>query len=580
MEPGSLKHDLIHNKEMSVVELLVQTSKVISSETDLQKLVQRITDLGTELTGAAFGAFFYNEENDTGEKYLLYTISGVPREAFSRFPMPRNTAIFNPTFVGADTVRYDDVTAQPHFGKNPPYQGMPAGHLPVRSYLATPVVSSLTGEVFGGLFFGHPQVGIFTAESEKLIEGIAAQAAIAMANARLIQEKKATEKMLLKQIAVFNTISGNMLHGLFLLDDNHRCTYLNPAAEMMIGYRLSELKERPLHDYVHRMHADGRPYRIEDSPLDQALYTGAQTRGEDYFTHSDGFQFPVAFTASPILEDGIIKGAVVEVRNILEEKKAAERLLIREARAKEELERKVSERTTELEKTNYQLLQFTSVASHDLKEPLRKISVFSKLLREQIYSNLTPPQQRYLDNIVGSASRMTKLIDDLLIYSRLSQELPRLEPVNLNELLDQIVSDLEITITEKKAVIRYQHLPTVQGERLQLGQVFQNLISNSIKFAHPEKIPHITIDADSIERGGRLYHRLVYADNGIGFGNEHAEKIFQIFQRLHTKDQYEGTGIGLAIVKKIITAHYGEVKATGRPAQGAQFEILLPAGLA
>jgi PAS domain S-box-containing protein len=577
MEPGSFKQDLIRNKEMSVVELLVQTSKVISSETDLQKLVQRITDLGTELTGASFGAFFYNEENDTGEKYLLYTISGVPREMFSKFPMPRNTAIFNPTFVGAGTVRYDDVTAQPHFGKNPPYHGMPAGHLPVRSYLATSVVSSLTGEVFGGLFFGHPQVGIFTAESEKLIEGIAAQAAIAMANARLLQEKKATEKMLLNQIAVFNTISNNTLHGLFLLDENHRCTYLNPAAEMMIGYRLPELKERPLHDYIHRMHADGRPYRIEDSPLDQALYTRTQMKGEDFFTHRDGFQFPVAFTASPILEDGSMKGAVVEVRNILEEKKAAERLLIREAQAKEELEHKVRERTIELEKTNYQLLQFTSVASHDLKEPLRKISIFSKLLREQIFDNLTPPQGRYLENIVGSASRMTKLIDDLLIYSRLSQEQPEHEPVNLNELLDQIVSDLEITIAEKKAVIQYQNLPTVMGVRLQLGQVFQNLISNSIKFAHLEKIPRITIDADSIGREGRLYHRLVYADNGIGFSNEHAEKIFQIFQRLHTKDQYEGTGIGLAIVKKIITAHQGEVKASGRPAQGAQFEILLPA---
>lgn len=157
----------------SVFELLYEASKAITSEVELQKVVQRVTDIGTELSGAQFGAFFYNVTNQNGESYVLYTISGVPREAFSKFPMPRNTKIFGPTFAATGTIRYDDVTKQPHYGQNPPYHGMPKGHLPVRSYLAVPVVSPFTQEPIGGLFFGHSEVGVFTEESEKLVEGVA-----------------------------------------------------------------------------------------------------------------------------------------------------------------------------------------------------------------------------------------------------------------------------------------------------------------------------------------------------------------------------------------------------------------------
>src|SRR4051812_46492468 len=192
--------------DQDLFELLLETGKAITSEIELERLVQRVTDIATEASGAQFGAFFYNVVNRTGEKYVLYTISGVPREAFSKFPMPRNTKIFDPTFTGKGTTRYDDVTAQPHYGKNPPYHGMPKGHLPVRSYLATPVISSITKEVIGGLFFGHPDAGVFTERSEKLIEGIAAQAAIAMTNAQLFEEKKGAEAKQKEQSEQYESI--------------------------------------------------------------------------------------------------------------------------------------------------------------------------------------------------------------------------------------------------------------------------------------------------------------------------------------------------------------------------------------
>jgi PAS domain S-box-containing protein len=156
----------------------------LASELDLKKLVQAVTDAGRELSQAEFGAFFYNDTDQMGEKYLLYTLSGVPEEAFRNFPMPRNTAVFGPTFRGEGTVRVADILQDPRYGKNPPHHGIPAGHLPVRSYLAVPVISR-SGEVIGGLFFGHSQVGIFTERAERLIEGIAKQAAIAMDNASL-----------------------------------------------------------------------------------------------------------------------------------------------------------------------------------------------------------------------------------------------------------------------------------------------------------------------------------------------------------------------------------------------------------
>jgi PAS domain S-box-containing protein len=168
------------------LELLNRVSTTIAGELDLERLVQHVTDIGTELTGAGFGAFFYNELNERGEAYQLYTLSGAPREAFARYPMPRNTAVFGATFRGEGVVRSDDITQDPRYGQNPPYRGMPKDHLPVRSYLAAPVMSH-AGEVLGGLFFGHPDPGVFTPLSERLVIGVAAHAAVAIDNARLYQ---------------------------------------------------------------------------------------------------------------------------------------------------------------------------------------------------------------------------------------------------------------------------------------------------------------------------------------------------------------------------------------------------------
>ena len=176
-------------KHLRNLEHLLSVGRTLSEKLDLQSILQKLTDITTRLTGAEFGAFFYNMNDDKGGSYMLYTLSGAPKEAFSGYDIPRNTPLFSKTFNGEGIFRSDDVRQDPRYGKNPPYNGMPSGHLPVVSYLAVPVTSTI-GEVIGGLFFGHSQPGMFTADHERLLEGIAPQAAVAIDNAKLYEEVK------------------------------------------------------------------------------------------------------------------------------------------------------------------------------------------------------------------------------------------------------------------------------------------------------------------------------------------------------------------------------------------------------
>ncbi|MFC6663262.1 GAF domain-containing protein [Deinococcus multiflagellatus] len=182
-------------EQAETLRRLNRVGQTVAAELDLGRMVQAVTDAGVELSGAQFGAFFYNVMNEQQESYMLYTLSGVPREAFSSFPMPRNTHIFAPTFNAQGVVRSDDITKDPRYGHNHPHRGMPAGHLPVRSYLAVPVVSR-SGEVMGGLFFGHEAPGVFTARAEELVLALAAQAAVGMDNARLYQQLQDSHRLL------------------------------------------------------------------------------------------------------------------------------------------------------------------------------------------------------------------------------------------------------------------------------------------------------------------------------------------------------------------------------------------------
>jgi len=214
-------------EQARTLEVLNRVGRAVAAELDLARAVQVVTDAATELTGAAFGSFFYNVVDAAGERYTLYALSGVPREAFSKFPMPRNTAVFAPTFNGEGVVRAHDILADPRYGRSAPHYGMPPGHLPVRSYLAAPVVSR-SGEVLGGLFLGHPEPGVFTDTAEQLLVGIAAQAAIAIDNARLYQAAQAE-------------IAERRRTEAALRESEERQQMLNQQLEAMVAERTAEL---------------------------------------------------------------------------------------------------------------------------------------------------------------------------------------------------------------------------------------------------------------------------------------------------------------------------------------------------
>lgn len=257
--------------------------------------------------------------------------------------------------------------------------------------------------------------------------------------------------------------------------------------------------------------------------------------------------------------------------------------------AEENLEQKVAERTRELleknqelEFSNHELQQFTWVVSHDLKEPLRKIEIFTKIIKEK-YLIEEEKAVDYADRTIGSAGRMAKLINDLMDYSRLSSiVLP--EEIALSNIIQEVLSDLEYLIDEKKATIKTTDLPNLKGVPSQLRQVFQNLIGNALKFSKCGEAPIIEITSEIIaskDFGSKAvsdgnYCKITVKDNGIGFDEKYLDKIFVIFQSLNDRSAYEGTGIGLAIAKKIIEKHNGLITAKSELEKGSSFIIILP----
>ncbi len=260
--------------------------------------------------------------------------------------------------------------------------------------------------------------------------------------------------------------------------------------------------------------------------------------------------------------------------------------------ARRKIEEVVKQRTAELEqaninlhRSNAELAQFAYIASHDLQEPVRKISIFAQMLGNRIQQHLDETSQNYLDKIGTSASRMQALIRDVLTYSELVKKSDVFDEVHLMDIAKGTVTDYELMIEQKQAKVNFSNLPVIEAIPLQMSQLFGNLVSNSLKYSRPGVKPVINITAEKIskqeisamELEDRQYYKLRFEDNGIGFGQEYADKIFNIFQRLHGKTDYSGTGIGLAICKKIVQNHHGYISASSVEGHGATFTIILPA---
>ncbi|GAB3510108.1 hypothetical protein GCM10027341_48100 [Spirosoma knui] len=239
----------------------------------------------------------------------------------------------------------------------------------------------------------------------------------------------------------------------------------------------------------------------------------------------------------------------------------------------------------ELNRSNTELAQFAYVASHDLQEPLRKIQAFSTMLTEQYAPALDPTAQDIIRRMQGATGRMQELIRGLLAYSRLNTEKPSFRAVSLNQLINEVIGDLETAIEDRAAVIEVEALPTIRGNGLQLRQLFQNLLSNALKFTSPDRIPSVHISAQLLSdaeiqtlypNASGDYVAVSIQDNGIGFEEKHTNRIFNLFQRLHGRNEYTGTGIGLAVCKKVVDNHSGYLSAHSKPNVGSTFVVYLP----
>ncbi len=261
----------------------------------------------------------------------------------------------------------------------------------------------------------------------------------------------------------------------------------------------------------------------------------------------------------------------------------------------QELAKMVNERTEELEnknrelqRSNQNLEEFAHVASHDLKQPIRKIQFFSERLKDQLRDRLTAEEMGLFNRIEVAGQRMGLLIDDLLLYSHVSQRPPEKEEIDLNEKVSKVLEDLEVEIQQKNAVVTVDKLPTIHGYRRQDQQLFQNLVSNALKYQRPGVAPEIHISSavvdgnipelnQSLDTAAERYYKIDISDNGIGFDPEQSEKIFKLFHRLHGNAEYGGTGVGLSIAQKVAENHGGKIIASSEEGNGATFSVFLPA---
>lgn len=342
---------------------------------------------------------------------------------------------------------------------------------------------------------------------------------------------------------------------------------------------------------------DGTQMSLDECPMARALKHGKSVRGEEIIVERpDGIRRVIMPYPDPIFDvNGTIIAAVNMLVDITELKQKENQIRESETRYRQiaaELEKRVEERTrdlqeanTALQRTNAELEQFAFIASHDMQEPLRKIKIFSQRLTKKNSESLDDTGKLYLSKIRDSATRMEGLINDVLNYSRFLYSDEHFVVTDLNEVLQNVMNDLEIVIEEKNAKILSQHLPTVTAIPLLMNQLFHNLIGNSLKFCRDEapcivEITSRTLSAEEAAQrkllSNRTYCEIVFDDNGIGFKQEFAESIFNIFKRLNTREKYAGSGIGLALCRKIMNTHQGEIFARSEIDEGTAIHIILP----
>jgi PAS domain S-box-containing protein len=338
--------------------------------------------------------------------------------------------------------------------------------------------------------------------------------------------------------------------GICGLDVEDKTTFVNPTVAKLTGWPVEELIGKAEKEIFHVNGENG------------ANGIGALHPGERVFHRKDGTHFPVEFVKTPINEGGRVIGSVLVFKDITERKRVEETL---------------SQRAAELARSNSELEQFAFVASHDLQEPLRKIQAFGDRLKVKCEGIQGPEIADYLTRMQSAAARMRNLIDDLLAFSRVIRSSEPFVEVDLGQITREVLVDLELRIEKSGAKVEVGTLPKLDADPMQMRQLLLNLITNALKFQPPGAAPVVKINARTFTAlSGEQLCELSVQDNGIGFDEKYLDRIFAVFQRLHGRSEYEGTGVGLAVCRRIIDRHHGQITARSQPGQGATFMVTLP----
>ncbi|MEG3974506.1 PAS domain S-box protein [Microcoleus sp. herbarium8] len=366
-----------------------------------------------------------------------------------------------------------------------------------------------------------------------------------------ITERKLTETALQESEFKYRQIVELAEEGIWVIDNNAVTTYVNRAMSRMLGYSELEMFGRLLWDFM------DEPEKKQALDNFERRKEGIAEQHEFKFKTKDGKDIWTDMSTSPVMDSqGNMLSCCALVYNITKRKRSEQQML---------------QLTEDLKRSNEELEQFAYVASHDLQEPLRAVTSYAQLLAHRYQDNLDAKADKYIHYIVDGATRMQQLINDLLVYSRLGTRSKQFELADCNAAVKQSLSNLQIAIAETKAVITCDAMPTVMADEFQLVQLFQNLVANGIKFCR-EDIPLIHIAA------GREDSEWVFSvrDRGIGIDPQYADRIFIIFQRLHSRRQYSGTGIGLAMCKRIVERHGGRIWVESQEGKGAIFYFTIP----
>jgi PAS domain S-box-containing protein len=591
-------------EEMRILQILNKTGTALASDLDLDSLVQSITDAATDLTGAAFGAFFYNVDDDNGESYTLYALSGAPREAFSKFAMPRNTGVFGPTFRGEAIVRSDDITQDPRYGHNAPYFGIPQGHLAVRSYLAVPVITR-AGAVLGGLFFGHPDVGVFGDRSERVAGAIALQAAIAIDTAKLyraaqeeIERRKQVELALRQsestldakvaertaQLAATNAqlvaeaesreraegrfrllVEGVVDYALYMLDPDGVITNWNTGGERIKGYSASEI----IGQHYSRFFTDeDRAAGIPAMALAKAAAAG-KYEAEGWRVRKDGTRFWASVVLDAIRDnEGRLLGFAKITRDVTERRDAAIAL------------QRSNEQLAQAQKMEA-IGQLTGGIAHDFNNLLQVIIGNLEALRRR-NAGSDDTSQRMLQAAVRGAESAATLTNRLLAFSRRQPLNPK--PIDVNALVSGMSEMLHRALGETITIetVLAAGIWRVAADANQLENSLLNLAVNA-RDAMPTggrltiATANTLIDDADAEANAMVagpYVVIVVGDNGTGMDADVLKVAFEPF--FTTKDVGKGSGLGLSQVYGFITQSGGHVRIDSEIGEGTTVKLYLP----